>query len=132
MKIGYIIATALTISSLGATAIASEADRRAAMKQIAGAAKAISGGQNVAANAQAIAEKSAAIPALFKANEVSSDSKARPEIWANFADFTSKAKGLEAAALAVASAAANGGDVAGAARAMGGACGACHGAYKFK
>lgn len=132
MKILVAITTAALVLGTATTTLATEADRRAAMKQIAGAAKAISGGQDVAANAQKIVDLSTQIPALFQENEVSSDSKARAEIWTNFADFTAKSQALQTAALAVVDAANNGGDVAGTARAMGGACGSCHQSYKFK
>ena len=131
MRLSLILISAATIAGTAFAATANEADRRAAMKQAGGAAKAISGGTDVAANAQLMADIAARIPALFEANEISSTSKARPEIWANWADFTAKAQGLEAAAQAVLAAANSGGDVAGAARAMGGACGACHKSYKL-
>lgn len=111
---------------------ANQADRRAAMKQIAGAAKAISQGTEVSANADLIAANAKMIPALFEANEVTGDSKALPAIWTNYADFTAKSEALIAAAMAVKAAADGGGDVGAAAKAMGGACGACHGPYKAK
>ena len=111
---------------------ANQADRRAAMKQIAGAAKAISQGTDPAANAELIAAKAKMIPALFEANEITGDSKSLPAIWTNFADFSAKGEGLVAAAMAVKAAAENGGDVGAAAKAMGGACGACHKSYKAK
>jgi len=131
MKLILAIVSVAALSVSAYVATANEADRRAAMKQNAAAAKAISGGMNVAANAQKIADLAGQIPALWEINEVSGDSTSRPEIWTNFADFTAKGQQLEAAALAVVAAANNGGDVAGAARAMGGACGACHKSYKF-
>lgn len=132
MKFRVTAAAALAIVATTVAATGGEADRRAGMKAIAGAAKAISGGQNAAANAQLIIDAAAQIPAQFEANEVSSSSTASPAIWANFGDFTAKAGDLQTAAQAVLAAVNGGGDVAGAARAMGGACGACHQAYRIK
>lgn len=132
MKKALLALSAAALVCSGVVAGANEADRRAAMKQLGGAAKAISGGQDVATNAALAADIAGRIPALFEANEISGDSKARPEIWTNFADFTAKADDLKAAAMAISAAASSGGDVSGAARALGGACGACHKAYKFK
>jgi len=100
------------------------------MKQIGGAAKAISGGADVAANAQKIVDLAGQVPMLFEANEITGDSTALPAIWENYDDFTAKAGNLQAAAQAVVDAANGGGDVASAAKAMGGTCGACHKSYK--
>ncbi len=132
MKYGVLILSAAALVGTSFVAVANEADRRAGMKQIAGAVKMISGGTNVAENAQALADAAAQIPAWFEANEISADSKARPEIWTNFDDFTAKANSLETAALAVLAAANDSGDVGAAAKAIGGACGACHKDYKLK
>ena len=123
-----------TIAALGLGAIAvdaNEADRRAAMKDIAGNAKGLREGSIPPAVAgQAIADLAATIPTLFMENEISGDSKAKPEIWANYDDFTAKATALEEAALALVTAANDGGDVAAAGKALGGACGSCHKSYK--
>lgn len=128
-----VLAGILGSMALGATsAYGNQEDRRAAMKAVGAAAKAISGGTDVVANANLIAEKAAQIPALFEANEITGDSTSLPLIWEQFDDFTAKGAALEQAALAVASAAESGGDVAAAAKAMGGTCGACHGMYRVK
>ncbi len=128
LTITIVSAAALCASALLATA--NQADRRAAMKQVAGAAKAISGGTDVSANAQLIVDLAGQIPVLFEANEVTGNSKALPAIWENYPDFIVKAADLAAAAQAVADAQAAGGDVATAAKAMGASCGACHKSYK--
>jgi len=90
----------------------------------------ISGGADVAANAQKIVDLAGQVPMLFEANEITGDSTALPAIWENYDDFTAKAGNLQAAAQAVVDAANGGGDVASAAKAMGGTCGACHKSYK--
>lgn len=130
MKRPITIISAITLCATALVATANQADRRAAMKQIGGAAKAISSGTDVAANAQLIVNLAGQTPVLFEANEITGDSKALPAIWEDYSDFTAKAADLAAAAQAVADAQAAGGDVAAAAKAMGGTCGACHKSYK--
>lgn len=121
---------ALTLSSL--TAMAGQEDRRAGMKSIGKAAKAISQGGDVEANAQAIIDAAKAIPVLFQDQEITGDSTALPVIWETYDDFTEKGKALEMAAMAVLAAAQSGGDVGAAAKTMGGTCGACHKMYREK
>jgi len=128
-----LVLTLISAAALGATAMvatANQADRRAAMKEVGAAAKAIRGGTDVAANAQKIADIAAQIPAVFELNEVTGDSAALPAIWQNWDDFTAKGKDLENAALAIVDAANNGGDLAAAGKALGGTCGTCHKSYK--
>ena len=69
---------------------------------------------------------------LWPANSITPDSNAKPEIWQNMADFTAKLKAFEAAATQLAAVAAKG-DVQAAKdaqKAVGGACGACHQAFR--
>lgn len=130
MKLTITLMSAAALMATAFVATASEADRRAAMKEVGKSAKAISQGADVAANAQKIADIAKQIPAVFETNEVSADSGALPAIWSNWDDFKAKGVKLEEAAMAVVAAANGGGDVAAAAKAMGGACGACHKSYK--
>ncbi|TDQ81440.1 cytochrome c556 [Dongia mobilis] len=113
------------------------AQREQAMKGMGAQMKTIkdlvgSGGPagDVVAPAQKIAEIAATIPGLFP--EGSGGDEVRPEIWQNWNDFVAKAQALgnEATMLA---AAAEGGDMAtvGAQfEKVGGACSACHKAYR--
>ncbi len=77
----------------------------------------------------ALVKEAAAIPALFKTQASDPKSKAKPEIWANWSDFESKAKGLSDAAAALDATSLEG--VQAGMEAVGGACGACHKAYKM-
>lgn len=78
----------------------------------------------------ALAAAAAQITAKFQANEDDPVAEGRPEIWTNFADFTTKAESLVTAAEAL--------DVASLAGlqagmgAVGGTCKACHEAYRAK
>lgn len=68
----------------------------------------------------------------FQVEGIVSESRAKPEIWANMGDFAEKAQATVAAVAAVASAAQSG-DFAGAkelAGNIGGTCGACHRPYR--
>ncbi len=128
-----LIITLISAAALGATAImatATQADRRAAMKEVGAAAKAIRKGTDVAANAQKLADLAAQIPVVFETNEITGDSEALPAIWENWDDFLVKGKGLEEAAMAVVAAAGGDGDMAAAGKALGASCGACHKGYK--
>jgi cytochrome c556 len=85
---------------------------------------------DVVAPARKIAEIAATIPTLFP--EGSGGDEVRPEIWQNWDDFKAKAQALgdEATMLA---AAAEGGDMATVGAQfdkVGGACSACHKAYR--
>lgn len=80
-----------------------------------------------AAKAALVAE-AAAIPDLFRTQASDPKSKAKAEIWANYADFEAKAKALgdAAAALDTSSPETIGAGMAG----VGGACKACHETYR--
>lgn len=108
------------------------------MKAIGGAMKTLGGmaGGKMefdAAAAQAaldtVAMEAAAVPTKFEAQETDPESEAKDDIWANWDDFVAKAGALEAAAKG-----ADGSSAAGlgaAMGAMGGACKACHSAYRL-
>ncbi len=87
---------------------------------------------DVVAPANAIAAQAAKQVALFPAGSDKGETKAKPEIWANMADFTAKMKAAEDAAKAIAMAggAGNMDGVKSGFGALGAACGACHKAYR--
>ncbi len=107
-------------------------DRHELMEGIGKNAKVIgdavkSGKFKPAAGAAAKIQTSATkIVALFPQGSTHPHSRAKPEIWTNWAKFENTAKQLEATAGEVVSAARNGGDVKGAANKMFGACKTCH------
>ena len=68
------------------------------------------------------------IPELFKTQATDPKSAAKPEIWANWSDFEAKAKALEDAVTAMDASSLDG--VKAGMDAVGGACGACHKAYR--
>ena len=83
-------------------------------------------------NADALEQISKRLLTLFPEGSTSDKSRAKPEIWANWADFEQKAAAFQKAIPDLA-AAANSGDKAKigvAVKAVGGACGACHKAYR--
>jgi cytochrome c556 len=67
-------------------------------------------------------------PELFKTQASDPKSDAKPEIWANWSDFEAKSKALEDAATAMDASTLDG--VKAGMDAVGGACGACHKAFK--
>jgi cytochrome c556 len=81
---------------------------------------------------EGIALWAAAIPGLFPAGSGGGDSRARPEIWTNRADFEAKASDLRAAAnrLLQLSRAGDAAGYAAQADAVEAACNACHMAYR--
>ena len=78
----------------------------------------------------ALAGAAAMIVAKFTPNEDDPVAEGRPEIWTNFADFTTKAEALVTAAEAVDVASLAG--IQGGMGAIGGTCKACHEAYRAK
>lgn len=84
------------------------------------------------APAEAIAAQAAKQLAHFPAGSDKGETKAKPEIWANMADFQAKMKAAEDGAKKLAASAKAGGMDAVKADfgALGGACGACHKAYR--
>lgn len=79
-----------------------------------------------------VAAFAATIPSLFPAGSDKGKTGARELIWANFPDFTAKAKGLETAANALADTAATGDKAATgkAFAALADTCKACHQRYR--
>jgi cytochrome c556 len=88
-----------------------------------------------AANLQALAGY--ALPDLFVAgssqNEKKGATRARPEIWANTADFAAKFKGFQGAVPAMVAAAATGrAEIGAAMQTVGSSCAACHRDYRAR
>lgn len=81
--------------------------------------------------AAAIAEHAAAVPQLFEAKETDPKSEARPEIWANFGDFSSKAQELETLAAGYAQSLSVSSDLNAAMAALGATCKSCHADYRI-
>lgn len=79
--------------------------------------------------AAAINATALTVPGLFEAAETDPVSEAKPEIWANWADFVAKTDALAAAAAAVDSSSLEG--VQAGMGALGGSCKACHSAYRL-
>lgn len=71
------------------------------------------------------------IPIVFETNDLTPPTKAKPEIWTDFEGFKTKAAGLEAAATAALAGAMDAGTLGAAMGALGGACQACHEAYRL-
>jgi cytochrome c556 len=135
---------AIGLISVAGIVIAAEATnpaakaRQTAMDTIAGNAKTLGDmaegkadfdAAKAAEAGAAIAATAATVPDLFRANETDPKSKAKPEIWANYSDFESKAGDLMKAAQAMDTSTVEG--VGAGMGALGGACGACHKAYKM-
>jgi cytochrome c556 len=78
----------------------------------------------------ALAANAATIPVDFKTQATDPVSDAKPEIWANWDDFTAKAEGLLKAAEALDASSAAG--LQASLPAVGGACKACHSTYKLQ
>lgn len=83
---------------------------------------------DVVAPAQKIADWATKIPAHFPKGSDKGDTKAKPEIWAKWDDFTKAANNNHEAALKLVAAAQSGdmGAVKSAFGALGATCGACH------
>lgn len=143
-KIGLAAAAALAIAvafaSVSSTDVSADnhSDRNAAMKSLGGSMKAlgaaVAGGDAAAAQAAAmkISETAAEIPDLFEDGQPGT-SRAKQEIWDNFADFSDKANATKAAADGVAADAAAGrlgSDPKPVVGKIGATCGACHKAYR--
>ena len=86
----------------------------------------------VGAVAQRVSAYANRLPTLFPAGSDKGDTKAKGEIWADFGDFSAKAKNFEDAAKALETTAASGDKAATAKQfaALGGACKACHDRYR--
>lgn len=138
IAVGVAIGTA-GISPSDAQMSAITKQRSDAMKQNGGNMKklgaAVKAGDNVAAAAAAAAINAVAsqIPALYPKGSGTGETRAKPEIWQNFADFRAKANALESASAKVV-ADANGGNLGSDPKAVlgsiGKTCAACHKAYR--
>lgn len=111
--------------------------RQAAMKTIGGNVKTLGDmakgaiafdAMKAQAATAAITEQAAMVPALFEPQASDPESDAKPAIWENYGDFTTKAKALETAAAGVTIASAA--DLGAAMGSIGGTCKACHSVYK--
>jgi cytochrome c556 len=137
-------ALTLALIAAGGLAIAAEATNPAAkarqetMDAISAASKVLGNMAkgSVAYDAAAAAEAQAALAAaaatittVFEPNESDPKSKAKPEIWANWADFQTKAEALVDAAGALDASSLDG--IKAGMGAVGGACGACHETYRM-
>ncbi len=102
----------------------------AAMKVLGGMAKGDVAFDATAAAAakQSLITNAAGIEAAWKVNATDPESKSKPEIWANMADFVTKAGALGTAAAALDTTSLD--SVRAGLDGVGGACGACHKAYK--
>ena len=80
--------------------------------------------------AGAIARHASQTPSLFEEPADDPKSEAKPEIWANFADFTAKSGRLEALAQELTSSISTKDDLAVAMQSLGSACQACHKVYR--
>jgi len=114
-------------------------ERNAAMKSVGGNMKKLGGaiaGGNAAdaeAAAKAISAIAAKVPELFKDKSIPAESRSKPEIWENLADFNAKAAamGTEADKVAASAAAGTlGSDPKAAISGLGATCGACHKVYR--
>lgn len=79
--------------------------------------------------AAALAAAAATIPQVFEPNETDPVSEAKPEIWANFGDFTGKADALYKAAQAVDASSLD--TLKAGMGGVGGACKDCHTTYRI-
>jgi cytochrome c556 len=107
-------------------------DRHALMENIGDNAKKIGDAlkahdtKPVPAAAEAIAADARKIPGLFPEGSTSDKSRAKPEIWTNWAKFEQTLADLATHATALAATAKEGGDAAAAAKVMFGDCKSCH------
>jgi cytochrome c556 len=87
---------------------------------------------HVESHARQIAESSKLVAAAFKANLSAGATDAKPEIWADWADFEKAIADLDAAANALADAAASGDGAAigPAVKGLGKSCGGCHDSFR--
>ena len=77
-----------------------------------------------------IADIAKQVPFLFEEEETDPNSKAKPEIWFDYEDFSLKAKRLEEIASNLSKTISSPQDLNRAMRQLGGACKSCHELYK--
>jgi cytochrome c556 len=85
----------------------------------------------VATAADQIQRDATRITSLFPPGSTNPKSRAKPDIWQNWAKFEAGTKDLQAAATALAAAAKGGGDVRGGAQAMFDVCKSCHDQFRI-
>jgi cytochrome c556 len=102
------------------------------LKPIADYLKGTGSSDNLAAEAQAVADSAKQIPTLFPSGSITDKSRAKPDIWQKWDDFQAKAKDLEIAASKLSDVAKSGDKalIGAQLKATGQACGACHDAYR--
>ncbi len=83
-----------------------------------------------AAAAAAIAGQAHDVPSLFEAEETDPESEAKPEIWTNYADFTTKAEAMLAAAESFDSSSLD--TLKASLGKLGGTCNDCHKEYRLE
>ena len=84
----------------------------------------------IAAAAEKIHVAAGKVTGLFPKDSTHPKSRAKPEIWAKWAEFEKSAKQLEAHSAELAAAAKTGGDVGAAAKTMFGDCKGCHDQFR--
>lgn len=144
LRIGLIAATTFAVAAAFGTFSSDVAsadghhykERNAAMKSLGGNIKKLGGavaGGDAEAAAKAISAVAAKMPELFKDKEIPAESRAKPEIWDNMADFNAKAAAMGTAADKVAASAAAGtlgSDPKAVVGSIGATCGTCHKVYR--
>lgn len=137
LVLGVVLACSGVAFAQDAT-VASVIARKNLMKAQGGAVKVLgdmAGGKTAfdAAAAEAarvkLAETAGGIEAAFTPNEADPASEASPEVWTNFADFVAKAGALTSAAGGMDTSTVEG--VQAGMAGVGGACTACHKAYRM-
>ena len=138
-----ILGSALLIAAVSGSAIANEADekyRGNVMKGVGSHASAL--GQiakqevphftHMQGHADALMALSNQVLDAFRSESISDKSRAKPEIWSDWAGFESKANDFRTAATAVADAARSGhaGEVGGTLKALFDSCKGCHEDYR--
>lgn len=139
----FILATLLAASGLAAAHAAEKElpagpvrDRHDLMEHVGKNAKtigdALKSGQHapITDAARAIQADSAKVLALFPKGSAHPDSRAKDEIWSDWAKFEQANKDMDAKAGALAAAAESGGDVGAAGKAMFGTCKSCHDSFR--
>jgi cytochrome c556 len=86
--------------------------------------------EGVAAEADGIGAKAKKIDVLFPKGSTDPKSRAKPEIWENWAEFARLSAALQKDAAALAQAARDGGDAQAGARAMFENCKSCHNQFR--
>ena len=134
------LAATAALLLIGGTALAQDSikarkDGFDASKKAMAEIKSLLEGDKVAAVgpvAQRMGAFATQVPALFPAGSEKGETKAKPAIWGNFADFEAKSKDFAAAAKALEAAAATGDKAATAKQfaALGGSCKSCHESYR--